>query len=58
MSKTQLLKYNYNSSEEIKNKYYLAWPTEYFKYLGVMISKDLAELFELNRLFSDINIIK
>lgn len=50
MSKTQLLKYNYIPSEEIKNKYQLAWQTEYFKYLGVIIPKDLTELLERNYL--------
>lgn len=48
MSKTQLLKYNYIPTEEIKNKYQLAWQTEYFKYLGVTIPKDLTELSERN----------
>lgn len=48
VSKTRLLTYNYNPTDEIKNKYKLAWQTEYFKYLGVIIPKDLTKLYQYN----------
>lgn len=46
MSTTQLLKYNYTPSEEIKTKCHSAWQAEYFKYLGVRIPEALTELLE------------
>ncbi len=46
--KTQLLTYNYSPLDEIKSKYHLAWHTEYFKYLGVIIPRDLTELLQHN----------
>uniref|UniRef100_A0A671TVT9 Reverse transcriptase domain-containing protein n=1 Tax=Sparus aurata TaxID=8175 RepID=A0A671TVT9_SPAAU len=48
INKTQLLKYNYSPPDEIKSKYHLTWETEYFKYLGVIIPKDLTELSQRN----------
>ena len=48
INKTQLLKYNYSPPDEIKCNYHLTWETEYFKYLGVIIPKDLTELSQHN----------
>ena len=48
IAKTQLLTYNYSPPGEIRNRYPLAWHTEHFKYLGVIIPKDLSELSEYN----------
>lgn len=48
ISKTQLLKYDNRPPDEISSKYHLIWETEYFKYVGVVIPKDLSELLQYN----------
>lgn len=48
LDKTETLIYNISPSEKLKNAYPLKWKTESFKYLGVILPKDLSRIFEKN----------
>lgn len=46
--KTQILTFNYKPNQEIKSKVNLNWESEWMKYLGVNITKDLSKLYNAN----------
>ena len=48
ITKTQLLSFNYKTSEEIKHRYDLRWDMEEIKYLGVIVIKNVKKLYEAN----------
>ena len=48
VNKTETLTYNFSPCENFKESYPLRWKTESFKYLGVILPKDLSKLHEKN----------
>lgn len=48
ITKTEILTYNLSLSDNFKNTYPLKWKTESFKYLGVILPKDMSRLYEKN----------
>ena len=48
ISKTQILAPNYNPLREIQESYKLNWNLKTIKYLGVMITKNLSEMYSAN----------
>lgn len=48
ITKTQVLPLNYSPQQEIIDKYNLNWTKTSFKYLGVVITKDLDKTSEIN----------
>uniref|UniRef100_A0A1A8PUF6 Reverse transcriptase domain-containing protein n=2 Tax=Nothobranchius rachovii TaxID=451742 RepID=A0A1A8PUF6_9TELE len=48
ITKTQVLTFNYSPSKAIRNDYKMNWDSKKLKYLGVVVSRDLANLERLN----------
>lgn len=48
VQKTQVLTFNYNPTDNIKEVYELNWDKESIKYLGVNLTKDLKQLKDAN----------
>uniref|UniRef100_A0A3B4A8K5 Reverse transcriptase domain-containing protein n=1 Tax=Periophthalmus magnuspinnatus TaxID=409849 RepID=A0A3B4A8K5_9GOBI len=44
VQKTQVLTFNYNPADNIKNLYEIDWDQKAIKYLGVKLTKDLTQL--------------
>lgn len=48
VKKTQALTFNYNPSQETREKYNIKWDSDFMRYLGVDIPRDLEKLSETN----------
>lgn len=48
ITKTQILSFNYQPSQMIRSNFQLNWNLDQIKYLGVIIPKDLTNLYALN----------
>ena len=46
--KTQILSFNYTPSKDIRRKYKVKWEATSIKYLGVLISQKLDNIYEIN----------
>ena len=48
INKTETHAYTFSPCEKLKEMYSLRWKTESFKYLGVILPKDLSKVYEKN----------
>ena len=48
IAKTQILSFNYTPSKDIRLKYKVKWEATSIKYLGVLISQKLDNIYEIN----------
>lgn len=48
VQKTQVLSFNYTPSQELLKKYTFNWFQPHIKYLGVFLTKNLAQLYDVN----------
>lgn len=48
VNKTQVLAFNYNPPNEIRNIYKWNWESEHIKYLGVLLPRDFSRMFDVN----------